>query len=153
MSPHSVKNAFIQISGNSGYTRHGDTISLYAERIDNLNNSGLTSGSLALQLWACQGPYNGGNLTGWKLAELKLGALDANHFIAPVESNLPAYFPEHGDYAIVLVISEWDGEDFNLIHDFQNYPYRDVYLHPRFEGLVSYRYTADGRLDVDVERI
>lgn len=153
MPPHSVANAFIQISGNSGYSRHGDTVSLYAERIDNLSNAGITSGSLALQLWACQEPYNGGNLAGWKLAELKLGILEANHFIVPVKSDLPAFFPEHGDYAIVMVISEWDGKDFNLIHDFQNYPHRDAFLHPRLKGLVSYRINADGRYVVDVEQI
>jgi hypothetical protein len=153
MSPHSVENAFIQFSGNSGYSRHGDTVSLYAGHINNLSNSSITSGSLALQLWACQTPYNGGSLTGQKLAELKLGILEANHFIAPVKSDVPAYFPEHGDYAIVLVIAEWDGEDFNLIHDFQNYPKRDVFLHPRLEGMVGYRCIDDGHLVVDVERI
>jgi hypothetical protein len=153
MSPHIVENAFIKITGNSGYSRHGDFISLDVDRIDNLNNSGLTTGSLALQLWACQKPYDGGSLTGWKLAELMLGILESNHFIGPVKSSVPAYFPEHGDYAIVLVISEWDGEDFNLIHDFHNYPYRDVFLHPRLEGLLSYHWTTEGRLGVDVERI
>src|SRR5512147_393807 len=106
MPPHSVENAFIRFSGNSGYTRHGDTVSLYADRIDNLNHSGVTSGSLALQLWACQAPYNSGSLTGWKLAELKLGILEANHFVALVKSDVRGYFPEHGDYAIVLVIAE-----------------------------------------------
>jgi hypothetical protein len=131
MPPHSVENAFIQFSGNSGYSRHGDTVSLYADRIDNQYNCGFTSGSLALQLWACQAPYNGGSLTGWKLAESKLGILEANHFIAPVKADVPSHFPEHGDYAIVLVIAEWDGEDFNLIHDYHNYPCRDVFLHPR----------------------
>jgi hypothetical protein len=153
MPPHSVENAFIQFSGNSGYSRHGDTVSLYADRIDNQYNCGFTSGSLALQLWACQAPYNGGSLTGWKLAESKLGILEANHFIAPVKADVPSHFPEHGDYAIVLVIAEWDGEDFNLIHDYHNYPCRDVFLHPRLEGLVGYRCANGGHLVVDVERI
>ena len=153
MTSHTVENAFIKFTGNSGYSRRGDTVSLYADRIDNLYNSGVTSGSLALQLWACQAPYTGGSLTGRKLAELKLGILEANHFIAPVKSDVPAYFPEQGDYAIVLVIAEWDGEDFNLIHDYQNYPNRDVFLHPRLEGLVGYRGTDDAHLVVDVERI
>jgi hypothetical protein len=153
MTPHTVDNAFIKFTGNSGYSRHRDTVSLYADRIDNLYNSGVTSGNLALQLWACQTPYTGGSLTGWKLAELKLGMLEANHCIAPFKSDVPAYFPEHGDYAIVMVIAEWDGEDFNLIHDYHTYPCRDVFLHPRLEGLVGYRCTDDGRLVVDVERI
>jgi hypothetical protein len=153
MYPHSIENAFIKFSGNCVYSRHGDTVSLYADRIDNLSNSCITSGSLALQLWACQAPYNGGNLTGWKLAELKLGILEANHFIASVTSDVPANFPEHGDHAIVLVIAEWNGEDFNLIHDFRNFPNRDVFLHPRIEGLVGYRCIDNSLLAIDVERI
>ena len=153
MPPHTVENAFIQIKGNSGYSRHGDTVSLFADRIDNLSTSGFTSSSLALQLWACQSPYNGGSLTGCKFAELPLGILKSNHFIAPVRSDVPAYFPESGDYAIVLVIAEWDGEGFNFVHDFQNYPDRDVFFHPRLEGLVGYRLLDHDRLVVDVECI
>lgn len=153
MPPHSVENPFIRFSGNSGYSRHGDTVSLYADRIQNQYDSGVTSGSLTLQLWACPVPYTGGILAGWKLAELRLGILDANHFIAPVRADVPGYFPERGDYAIVFVIAEWDGEDFNLIHDFQNYPGRETILHPRLEGLVGYRCADDAHLVVDVERI
>jgi hypothetical protein len=84
---------------------------------------------------------------------LKLGILGANHFIAPVKADVPACFPEHGDYAIVSVIAEWDGEDFNLVHDYQNYPCRDLFLHPRLEGLVGYRCIDDVHLIVEVERI
>lgn len=63
-----------------------------------------------MQLWACQMPYTGGVLTGWKLAEFPPGTVQANHFLAPVKSNVPASFPESGDYAIALVVAEWDGE-------------------------------------------
>ena len=150
MTPHTVEHPYLQFNGNSGYSRHGDTVSLFADRIDNLNTAGITSRNLALQLWACQVPYTGGNLTGWKLAEFPLGNLQANHFLAPVKSNVPASFPESGDYAIALVIAEWDGEGFNLIHDFQNYPNRDVFLHPCFDGLVGYRCVDEGRIVIDV---
>jgi|GEM_PF-3595787 len=153
MTPHTVEYPYIQFNGNSGYTRNSDTVSLFADRIDNLNNTGLTSGNLTLQLWACQAPYTGGSLTGWKLAELPLGVLQANHFLAPVQSDVPAHSPESGDYAIALVIAEWDGEGFNRIHDVHNYPDRDVFLHPHLEGLVGYRSVDEGRLIVDVERI
>ena len=66
---------------------------------------------------------------------------------------MPANSTESGDYAIVLVVAEWEGEGFNLIHDFQNYSHRDVFLHPRLDGMVGYRCVADDRLVVDVERI
>jgi hypothetical protein len=124
-----------------------------ADRIDNVDQASITSGSLALQLWACQAPYNGGNLMGFKLAEFLLGILQPNHFLAPVKSDVPANLPESGDCAMVLVIAEWDGEDVNLIHDFQNYPNRDVFLHPRLDGLVGCHCVDDGRLVVNVERI
>ena len=97
-------------------------MSLFADRIDNLNSAVITSGSLALQLWACPAPCNGGVFTGWKLAELLLGILQANHFQAPVKSDVPANLPESEDYAIVLVIAKGDGEGFNIIHDFHNCP-------------------------------
>jgi hypothetical protein len=153
MRPDRVEHPYIHFNGTSGYSRHGDTVSLFADRIDNLNNTGLTSGNLALQLWACQTPYIDGGLTGRKLAELPLGVLQANHFLAPVQSDVPAYFPEFGDYAIALVVAEWDGEGFNRIHDVHNYPNRDIFLHPRLDGLVGYRCVDERRLVVDVGRI
>jgi len=128
-------------------------VSLFADRIDNRNNADVISGDLSLQLWARPSPYTGGSLTGWKLAEFPLGVLRPGHSLAPVKSDLPASFPESGDFAITLVIAEWDGEGFNLIHDFHNYPYRDVFIHPRLEGQVGYRCVDDKRLVVDVERI
>jgi hypothetical protein len=153
MTPHTVEHPYIQFNGTSGYARHGDTVSLFAERIDNLSTAGVTSGNLSLQLWACQSPYTGGSLSGWKLAEFPLGVLHPGDFLAPVKSEVPADFPESGDFAITLVIAEWDGEGFNLIHDFHNYPYRDVFIHPRLEGLVGYRCIDQEHLVVDVERI
>jgi hypothetical protein len=153
MTPHTIEHPYIQFTGSSGYSRNGDAVSLFADRIDNLSNEGITSGNLSLQLWACQSPYTGGELTGWKLADAPLGVLQPGHGLAPVKSDVPASFPESGDFAIALVIAEWDGEGFNLIHDFHNYPYRDVFIHPRFEGRIGYRFVDDKHLVVDVERI
>jgi hypothetical protein len=150
MPPHTVEHPYLQLNGNSGYSRHDDTVTLFADRIDNLNSAGITSGDLALQLWACQSPYTGGSLTGRKLAEFLPGVLQANHFLGPLRSSVPAGFPESGDYAIVLVIAEWDGEGFNRIHDFHNYPDRDVFLHPRLDGLLGYRFIDEGRVLVEV---
>jgi len=153
MIPHTVEHPYILFKGNSGYRRHGDRVSLFADRIDNTADSGAPSSDLALQLWACQAPYQGGPLSGWKLAELPLGTLQANHYLAPVDSDTRATFPEGGDYAIALVIAEWDGAGFNRIHDYHNYPNRDVFLHPRFDGSVGYRCVEAGRMVVEVGRI
>lgn len=153
MHPNTVEHPYIHINGNSGYSRHGDTVSLFADSIDNANNADVSSDNLALQLWACQTPYNGGNLEGWKLAEFQLGPLQANHQLASIKSELQANFPESGDFAIALVIAEWDGEGFNRVHDFHNYPNRDVFIHPRLEGSVGYYCVDERRVIVDVGRI
>jgi hypothetical protein len=153
MPPSTVEHPYIRINGNSVYSRHGDTVSLFVDRIDNLNDAGITSGDLALQLWACETPYSGGPLTGWKLAEHPLGPLWPNHYLAPVKADVQAVFPESGDYAVALVVAEWDGEGYNRVHDFHNYPSRDLFLHPRFAGSVGYHYDEHGRIVVEVKRI
>ncbi len=149
MIPHTVEHPYILFNGNSGYTWHADRVSLFADRIDNTADSGASSSDLALQLWACQAPYHGGPLIGWKLAELPLGPLQANHYLAPVDSETRASFPAAGDYSIALVIAEWDGTGFNRIHDYHNYPNRDLFLHPRFDGPVGYRCVGAGRIVVE----
>ena len=153
MIPQTVEQPYILFNGNSGYTWHGDHVSLFADRIDNTADSGASSSDLALQLWACQAPYHGGPLSGWKLAELPLGPLQANHYLAPVDSDTRASFPAAGDYAIALVIAEWDGTGFNRIHDYHNYPNRDLVLHPRFDGPVGYRCMETGRMVAEAKRI
>lgn len=153
MTPHSVELPYIVFNGATRYSRQGDVLSLFVDRIDNLSDEDFTSGNLCLQLWACQSPYSGGELTGWKLAELSLGVLSPGHFLAPVESEVAATFPEFGDFAIVLVVAEWDGEGFNRIHDYHNYPYRDAFIHPRLAGTMGYLWVDDTHLVLDVERI
>jgi len=153
MNSSTVEHPHIHISGNSGYSRHCDTVSLFADRIDNANSTNVSSDNLALQLWACQSPYYGGNLEGWKLAEIQLGPLQANHYLTSIKSDVRASFPEYGDYAIALVIAEWDGEGFNRVHDYHNFSNRDAFLHPRLEGSVGYHFIDERRLVFNVERI
>ena len=83
MPPRSVDHPYIRIEGNSEYSRQGDIVSLFFDRINNLNVEGITSGDLALQLWACQSPLlwrpphrleNCRTLAGCTTAELISGA-------------------------------------------------------------------------------
>ena len=153
MTPCTLESPFIRISGNSGYSRNGETVSLFVDRVDNVSNGTFSSDELALQLWACHIPYYGGPLTDWKIAESPLGTLQPNHYLAPVKSDMPANFPESGDYAMALVIAEWDGEGFNRIHDYHNYPCRDVFLHPCLDSPVGYLILDTQNIVVNVGRI
>jgi hypothetical protein len=127
-------------------------VSLFADRIENLNQDA-ASRELSLQLWACQSPYSGGSLTGWQLAGFPLGVLPPGGFLESVRSDVLASYPESGDFAVTLVVAEWDGEGFNLVHDFHNYPSRELFIHPRLEGTVGYRCLDDKRFAIEVERI
>lgn len=149
MTPHAVEHPVIRFNGRTGYTRHADSVTLFADGIDNLDTSADGSADLALQLWACQTPYDGGNLSGWKLAELPLGNLQPSHCMAPVETQVPASYPESGDFSIAMVLAESDGSGFNRIQDFHNYPYRDAFIHPRFDGTVGYRFLDGNRLAIE----
>ena len=153
MPPCSVDHPYIRIEGKSVYSRQGEIVSLFVDRIDNLNDEDITSGDLALQLWACQAPFCGGPLTGWKIAEHLLGALQPNQSLAPVKSDVPADLPKSGDYAIAMVVAEWDGEGYNRVHDFHNYPNRDLFLHPRLKGAVGYHSVDARRLFVEIEQV
>jgi hypothetical protein len=75
MPPCTLESPCIRISGNSGYSRDGETVSLFVDRMDNVNNGNASSDELALQLWACHIPYYGGPLTDWKIAESSLGTM------------------------------------------------------------------------------
>lgn len=152
MTPHTFEHPYIRFNGNTGYARQGDTVILFADRIENRNQD-TASDELSLQLWACESPYTGGSLTGWRLAGFPLGVLPPGESLETVRSAVPAGFPESGDFAISLVIAEWDGEGFNLVHDFHNYPCRDLFVHPRLEGTLGYRCLDDTHLVVEVERI
>ena len=153
MPPCTLESPCIRISGNSGYSRDGEAVSLFVDRIDNVSNGTVSSDELALQLWACHIPYYGGPLTDWKIAESPLGTLLPNHYLAPVKSAIPASFPESGDYAMTLVIAEWDGAGFNRIHDYHNYPSRDVFLHPCLDSPVEHLMLDRQRIVVNVGRI
>jgi DNA uptake protein ComE-like DNA-binding protein len=120
-------SARARLGASHGYRLEGDTAFLNAElAIDARETDGL-----ALQLWACDAPYQGGPLRGIKVAEAALRGVTER-----LEANAIAQLPPaQRDYAMVLVLAA-DGQ----VHDFSNYPARQLFAGPHLHGSVGYRF-------------
>jgi hypothetical protein len=120
----------VSLGPNHGYRFEGDQAFLNAELAFDARASSAGEG-WALQLWACDAPYQGGPLRGIKVAE---AALDGA--TALLEANALAQLPPmQRDYAMVLVLAS-DGQ----VHDFSNYPARQTFAGPHLAGSVGYRF-------------
>jgi competence ComEA-like helix-hairpin-helix protein len=132
----------VSLGPNHGYRFEGDMAFLNAELA--IGARGVTPHqNWALQLWACDAPYQGGPLRGIKVAEAALaldGAYDPSHLEAGAPAQLP---PVQRDYAMVLVLASGDRGAYDQVHDFSNYAARQTFEGPHLSGSVGYRFEAD----------
>lgn len=97
----------VKFVGNATYTYNGNTAVLTAEEIKNFDASG-SSGPLQLELWAVAAPFNGGPLTGYKLAEYTLGQLVAGFSYSNVSSGaVPFTPPPAGTWTYTILVTEF----------------------------------------------
>jgi DNA uptake protein ComE-like DNA-binding protein len=127
-----------KLGPNHGYRIEGDIASLHAEIALELENN--PQAQWALQLWACDTPFNGGALSGVKIAEAALPlpgqAPEPQRLDAQAYASLPG---GQRDYSMVLVLASGAPGAFDQIHDFANYPQRQRFIAPHFDGSVSYQ--------------
>jgi hypothetical protein len=132
-----------------GYRIAGDWACLNAELALSESSEALAQ-QWALQLWACDQPYQGGALQGTKIAEATLDVQTSQpqHLYAETFARLPTGDRE---YAMVLVLaSRSDGAE--QVHDFANYPALEHFHVPALRGEVSHRLDAE-QLTLRAERI
>jgi hypothetical protein len=87
-----------------------NTVRIQVARIENMSTT-RTTGTLRLEVWATQSPYNGGSIQGYRLASSRLSdVLTPREYFynidhtAAVESRPPA-----GTYYLTLIVSEYLG--------------------------------------------
>jgi DNA uptake protein ComE-like DNA-binding protein len=118
-----------------GYRIAGDWACLNAE-LALADNEAALAQHWALQLWACDKPYQGGTLEGVKVAEAavdvqaSLLSSQPQQLYAETFARLPA---GEGEYAMVLVLASRDGAQ-EQVHDFANYPAREHFYVPALRG-------------------
>ena len=119
--------AQIRMSGTFAYSAQGNLVAFGVDRIENFRSIFTTSGTLAIQLWATNSPYNGvGTLFGYKGAEVSIGTLQGGFFFSNVArvATIPSSSPP-GVYNIVFVLAEWNGFEYVTV-DYGNFPSRQA---------------------------
>lgn len=143
----------LRLGASHGYRIEGDMAALNAE-LSFVDRAAVAAQQWALQLWACDEPYAGGALSGFKVAEAPIALpkesddersqLDALAFARPPASTR--------DYSMVLVLAGGQPGAFDQVHDFANYPARERFVAPHFNGVVGYK-VLDGTVAIRCERV
>jgi competence ComEA-like helix-hairpin-helix protein len=125
----------VQIGSRHGYRIDGDVAYINAELSVPPYHPG---GAWSLELWACEEPYQGGELSGVQVSEVQL---ELPTPIAPhthrVEARAPAHLPLQGAaHTMLLALVERGPE--RRVHDVASYPELETFPAPRFEGEVGY---------------
>jgi hypothetical protein len=139
----------IRIGNNHGYRIEGDTAYLNADLpVAAEEASSSAPAPFALQLWACDGPYRSGSLSGVKVAEVPVAP--------PVAVGEPGFRLEAAtfaripagrrEYSMVLVLASSAPGAPDKVYDFANYPNRELFQVPYLEGDVGYSIDGDSVL-------
>jgi DNA uptake protein ComE-like DNA-binding protein len=149
----SMRPGAVKLGASHGYRFNGDLVSLNAELAVS-HDAHDQRGQWALQLWACETPYDGGSLSGIKVAEAPVAlSLEPGDQHPALPAATPARVPAgQREYSMVLVLASGSAGAFDQVHDFANYPARERFAVPHFEGAVGYR-IEDDMLVVSVERV
>ncbi|MEY4576889.1 MAG: hypothetical protein RL701_1592 [Pseudomonadota bacterium] len=161
---HSAAERTAWLGQNHGYRIAGDLACLNAE-FAIAADPARAAEQWALQLWACDRPYVGGDLSGTKVAETVLEVADPNlaaaepqRWYAETFARLPA---GNRDYSMVLVLAARSAAApaRDRVLDYANYPEREHFSVPSLRGAVSVELTdappaaAQPRAHVRVESI
>ncbi len=127
----------VRIGLNHGYAFDGDSVQLDAELLVT-NAEEAANQEWALQLWACEAPFNGQPVAAAKIAELPVGALDTG---SPAwVSAFTAACPPAGQagHSMVLVLAAGRDGRFDQILDYANFPRTETFLQPRLVGSTGF---------------
>jgi DNA uptake protein ComE-like DNA-binding protein len=151
LSSSNAPATFARLGSSHGYRIDGDAAALNAE-IDFAADGLAAAPALALQLWACDEPYQGGTLSGFKVAETRVELSGAQHrfshdAVAFARPPAPAR-----DYAMVLVLAAQQSDGVRVF-DFANYPQRQRFVVPHMLGSVSYQIADGDSVELRVARV
>lgn len=94
-------------------------VTLSIERIENPRDLSNVSGTLSLELWALNAPYEGGSFKGQPLAGVVLGRLTGQESWGEVTHTLHYAPPTAGCWQVAVMLREWTGSSYTT-RDFFN---------------------------------
>ncbi|MGR9053559.1 MAG: ComEA family DNA-binding protein [Gammaproteobacteria bacterium] len=108
------------LKGNCGYAIQNGRIVVNVAEIANQRAFDNLSGTLSIELWALDRPYQGTDFNGVALAGTCIGELSGQHFMTPSDFDLAFQEPPAGTWYITLMLREWNGVAYET-RDFVNF--------------------------------
>ncbi len=141
-----LTSSAVRIGSDHGYAFDGDSVRLDAELLIG-NPEAAATRDWALQLWACEAPFDGAAIRGTKVAELPVGNQ------AWVSASTPAFPPAgRAEHAMVLVLASGKDGSFDQVHDYANFPQTETFVQPRLTGATGFS-LADDSVTLNVDAI
>ncbi len=109
-----------RFAGKLGYRFVAGGVELTADAIDNPRSAENLSGTLALELWALDQPYSGGQFAGLAIAGGEIGSIAGQGRTADVTLSLPAAPIPAGTWHLVLMLREWTSAGY-VTRDYCNF--------------------------------
>jgi len=109
-----------RLQGSVGYRIEGNRVQVNVERIENPRGVNNLSGSLALELWALNAPYQGGVFEGQPVAGVILGSLAGQTEWMNQSLDLIYNRPSAGQWFYTLMLREWTASGF-ITRDYTNF--------------------------------
>ena len=110
----------LALSGNNGYEIQGDRVIITASEIANNRDAGNISGTLSIELWALNQPYQGGDFSGIAMAGTQIGEMLGQHYLADCRYDLSFNEPPAGTWYFTLMLREWTGSGY-VTRDYVNF--------------------------------
>ncbi len=99
----------VRLAGSWSYQYNGSTVTLNSTQVKN-HASGGNSGTLRLELWAFETPYNGGAMPEYRLATYQMSTLNGGSSLTNIVSGaVAATYPPNGTWNIALLLIEFSG--------------------------------------------
>jgi hypothetical protein len=89
------------------YSIENGRVTISIGRIASHRDSRDISGTLAVELWALEGPYSGGDFGGIPLAATTIGEMLGQHFLTDCRYELVFQQPPDGTWHLTLMLREW----------------------------------------------
>jgi len=150
-APLNAASSAIRIGSEHGYAFDGDRVRLDAELQVNDPVAALGQ-EWALQLWACDTPFDGQPVPAAKIAEVPVAA-PGNGGTTWFSASTDAFPPAgRADHTLVLILAAGQAGRFEQVQDYVNFPRAERFMQPRLDGTSSFS-LADDSVTVTVERV
>ena len=123
-----------RMRGTVGYRIDGDQVRLSVGQIENPRDPANRSGTLALELWALETPYTGGDFKGVPLGGVAIGSLAGQTESSITSFDLPYSQPPSGKWHFVLMLREWTAAGY-VTRDFTNFDNPVIYAPEKVDVL------------------